>query len=273
VDTDQQTLKPFLKWAGGKRWLISKAKDLLPPMETVNRYFEPFLGGGSMYFYLHPSTAVLSDVNSDLINAYSVIREDWYELYEMLKNYQKLHSDRFYYEIRALTPQSPLLKAARFIYLNRTCWNGLYRVNKGGSFNVPIGTKTTVVLDGDNFEELSNLLKSATLDVCDFETTIDKAGERDFIFIDPPYTVKHNLNGFVKYNENIFSWQDQIRLKNSVTRAINRGAYVLVTNANHQSIIELYDGLGNINHLHRASVIAGDSQARGVYSELAIKSW
>lgn len=273
MSTKQPILKPFLKWAGGKRWLTSKAKDLLPSVDTINNYFEPFLGGGSVYFHLQPSTAILSDVNGDLINAYSVIREDWAGLYELLKQYHKLHSEEFYYKLRSSNPQDSLSKAARFIYLNRTCWNGLYRVNKAGNFNVPIGTKTTVIFEGDNFQELSNLLQSAVLDVCDFDITLEKASEGDFVFIDPPYTVKHNLNGFVKYNETIFSWNDQIRLKKSVVRAIDRGVSVLITNANHKSIVELYDGLGNLNYLHRASVIAGSSQARGTFSELAIKSW
>lgn len=273
MNADQPSLKPFLKWAGGKRWLIPKSKELLLPLDKMNRYIEPFLGGGSMFFHLQPSDAYLSDVNADLINTYQIIRDRWEDLYEILRKYHKKHSESFYYERRASEPRTPLLRAARFIYLNRTCWNGLYRVNKQGKFNVPIGTKTNVILEEDNFEALSRLLNTTELCVSDFEQTIDEAKEGDFLFIDPPYTVKHNLNGFVKYNETIFSWQDQIRLKESVTRAITRGANVLVTNANHKSVIELYDGLGNFHFLERASVIAGDSQARGVFSELAIKSW
>ncbi|HEV8285202.1 MAG TPA: Dam family site-specific DNA-(adenine-N6)-methyltransferase [Chitinophagaceae bacterium] len=266
-------MESFLKWAGGKRWLISKADRLLPDLNKVNRYFEPFLGGGSMFFHLQPQTAYLSDVNADLINSYLVIRDNCYELYKILRKYHKLHSEDFYYQIRSSNPRTPLQRAARFIYLNRTCWNGLYRVNKKGKFNVPIGSKKNVILDDDKFEQLSAILKSAHLEACDFEVTIDKAAKDDFVFIDPPYTVKHNLNGFIKYNENIFSWQDQVRLKNSISRAVNRGAYVLVMNANHKSIEELYHGTGKMFLLNRASVIAGNSEARGIYSELAIKSW
>jgi DNA adenine methylase len=263
----------FLKWAGGKRWLINKSGELLPDMKLTNRYIEPFLGGGSMYFHLEPNVALLSDINEDLINAYAILRDNWYDLFQMLKKYQKQHSHDFYYRIRSSKPRSPICKAARLIYLNRTCWNGLYRVNKKGEFNVPIGTKTTVILSNDDFERLSNLLKKADLEVCDFEATINKAEENDFIFIDPPYTVKHNLNGFIKYNETIFSWQDQVRLRNSITKAISRGAKVLVTNANHKSIEELYEGCGKMYLLNRASVIAGNAEARGIYSELAITNW
>lgn len=266
-------MEPFLKWAGGKRWLISKTDNLLPNMANINRYFEPFLGGGSMYFHLQPTAAYLSDINSDLINAYSVIRDNWKELYTLLRKYHREHSSTFYYQIRSSKPKISITKAARFIYLNRTCWNGLYRVNLKGAFNVPIGTKTNVILDDDNFEQLSLVLNSTHIEVCDFEVKIDQTIKGDFVFIDPPYTVKHNLNGFIKYNEKMFSWEDQIRLKNAIARASKRGVYILVLNANHKSIKELYKEMGAIITLERASVIAGNSLARGIISELAIKCW
>lgn len=266
-------MEPFLKWAGGKRWLISESDVLLPDMKIVDKYIEPFLGGGSIYFHTEPKKSILSDINNDLINTYIVIKEDWQELYYILKNYNKKHCEEFYYKVRASKPRTKLNRAARFIYLNRTCWNGLYRVNKKGEFNVPIGTKKTVIFEEDNFGYLSQLLKSAELDVCDFEMTINKANENDFVFVDPPYTVKHNLNGFVKYNETIFSWNDQIRLKKSISKAVERGAKVLVTNADHKSIKDLYKGCGKMYTLNRPSVIAGKSESRGICSELVIKSW
>lgn len=260
----------FLKWAGGKRWLLSRTDELLPDMRITKRYLEPFLGGGSMFFHLEPQTALLSDINEDLINTYDVLRDRWYDLFEILKKYHKAHCKDFYYRIRSSKPKTPINRAARFIYLNRTCWNGLYRVNQKGEFNVPIGTKKTVIFETDNFEQLSALLKNVQLNVCDFEVTINKAEKNDFIFIDPPYTIKHNLNGFLKYNETIFSWEDQVRLKNAITRAISRGAKVLVTNANHKSIKELYSNCGKMIALDRPSVIAGRPKDRGIYSELAI---
>jgi DNA adenine methylase len=266
-------MDPFLKWAGGKRWLLSRGDELLPNLQNINNYLEPFLGGGSIFFHIKPEQAFLSDINDDLINAYIVIRDSWYDLYEILKKYNKKHTADFYYKIRGSNPRTNLNRAARFIYLNRTCWNGLYRVNKKGEFNVPIGTKTNVILEEDNFENLAVALSSVNLDVCDFELTINKAEENDFIFVDPPYTVKHNLNGFIKYNEKIFSWQDQVRLKKVISKAIDRGAKVLVTNAHHKSIEELYEGCGSMYILNRASIIAGKSTARGIYSELIIKSW
>ncbi|WP_369014132.1 DNA adenine methylase [Flavobacterium anhuiense] len=267
-------MDPFLKWAGGKRWLTSKATHLFPDKNQINQYFEPFLGGGAVFFHIKPeNNGILSDLNSDLINSYTVIRDDWKNLNDILIEYNALHNSTFYYDIRSTTPESNLEKAARFIYLNRTCWNGLYRVNKNGIFNVPIGTKSKVILDTDNFSELSLLLQSINIESCDFEATINRAGNDDFIFIDPPYTVKHNYNGFIKYNENIFSWEDQIRLRDVIVDAINRGTKILLLNANHNSIKELYNGIGEQFVLDRASVIAGSSNARGIYSELAIKCW
>jgi DNA adenine methylase len=266
-------MEPFLKWAGGKRWLTSKIDTLIPVDFEYNGYFEPFLGSGAMFFHLRPQDGFLSDLNPELINAYLIIRDNWADLQEILLKYDRNHNMEFYYEIRETKPKSPLMKAARFIYLNRTCWNGLYRVNLRGKFNVPIGTKTRVLLDTDNFQEASNLLNLMDINACDFEVTIDKADQGDFVFIDPPYTVKHNLNGFLKYNEKIFSWEDQIRLRKSISKAIDRGARILILNADHRSIKDLYKGIGTMSSLKRASVIAGKSDARGTFNELAIRCW
>ncbi len=264
---------PFLKWAGGKRWLITRPVSILPDKVEFNRYFEPFIGGGAVFFHMQPRDGCISDLNPDLINTYIMMRDQWAELTDILSNYHKQHCEEFYYKIRSSRPNTSLKKAARFIYLNRTCWNGLYRVNKKGEFNVPIGTKTKVLLEEDNFQEISLLLKGMDIEACDFQPTIDRADIGDFVFVDPPYTVKHNLNGFVKYNENIFSWADQVRLSKAITRAIDRGVYVLLLNADHNSIRSLYRGVGEKIILRRASVIAGNSEARGIYSELAIKCW
>lgn len=263
-------MEPFLKWAGGKRWLVNKADYLLPRSGDYNRYIEPFLGSGAVFFHMEPQAGILSDINVDLINTYTAIRDNWEDVLSLLVKYERKHDFAFYYDMRGSKPRTPIRSAARFIYLNRTCWNGLYRVNQKGEFNVPIGTKNKVVLDEDNFLEVARLLRNKEIEVCDFEKSIDRAREGDFIFVDPPYTVKHNLNGFVKYNEKIFSWEDQVRLKNAVRRAIDREVKVLVLNADHSSVRSLYSGIGAKVKLKRASVIASDATARGVYSELAI---
>lgn len=262
-------LSPFLKWAGGKRWLVDKHADLISLGSM--RLIEPFVGSGAVFFGLKPSTALLSDKNARLIESYQAIKDDWKDVVEWLDIHQLNHCPEYYYEVRSLDFDSIAERAAQFIYLNRTCWNGLYRVNKLGQFNVPIGTKQTVRLSTDDFGAISNALKNVELVTGDFECTLTKAGVGDFVFVDPPYTVKHNHNGFVKYNESIFSWDDQIRLRDQVSLAVARGAEVLVTNACHESITSLYEGVGEIRTLSRSSVIAGSADARGKYEEVVIK--
>lgn len=156
------------------------------------------------------------------------------------------------------------------MYLNRTCWNGLYRVNRKGQFNVPKGTKSTVIFPHDDFQAVSDALQSAELSACDFEETIAQCQAGDLLFVDPPYTVKHNFNGFVKYNETIFSWDDQIRLRDAVADAAERGVRVVLANAAHATIEELYEGIGTTHKLSRESVISGKASARGVYEELLV---
>jgi len=262
---------PFLKWAGGKRWFADRYTHLLP--DSYERYVEPFLGGGAVFFATAPERAVLSDLNVDLISTYEVARDSPNDLAERLQEYHERHSRDTYYAVRETKPSNKIELAAWFLYLNRTCWNGLYRVNLRNVFNVPIGTKTDVVLPTDDFEVVSQRLAAAKIQCCDFETTIDAAEGGDFVFVDPPYTVKHNENGFVKYNDRIFSWDDQVRLKNAVARASQRGAKVLVTNANHTSIRELYRDVGSLKTIARASVLAGKSAHRASVEELAIRTW
>lgn len=256
---------PPLKWAGGKRWFISKYKDLLPA--SFGTYHEPFLGSAAVFFDLQPKRAVLTDINEELINLYRVIRDMPVDLAARMQAHQNKHSADHYYMVRAQKPRTELNRAARTLYLNRTCWNGLYRVNLKGEFNVPKGTKDKVVMESDNFESISKVLRRATVACQDFEQTIDEAKRGDFVFVDPPYTVAHNNNGFVKYNQHLFSWEDQVRLRHAVERAASRGVKVLVTNAAHQSVFDLYDGFKQVI-VERAGSISGSSSVRGQYKEL-----
>ncbi|WP_422033633.1 DNA adenine methylase [Reyranella sp.] len=261
---------PFLKWAGGKRWLAARYGNLLPT--DFANYLEPFLGSGAVFFHLRPKNAVLSDKNSALINVYQQIRCNWQAVHRALSRHQKCHSKQYYYEERRRRHRLAHEEAAQFLYLNRTCWNGLYRVNLRGQFNVPIGTKSSVILDTDDFAGASNLLRDVNLEVSDFEKTVDMARLNDFLFVDPPYTTRHNSNGFIKYNEELFSWADQERLAYAVRRAAARGVKVLVTNADHDCIRELYLGVGEHIELDRASVLAADPGNRGQITEIAIKA-
>ncbi len=264
----EKPLLPFLKWAGGKRWLATNYKHLLPA--TFDKYREPFVGGGAIFFALEPSRAILSDSNERLIECYQVMRDQPQKLMTLMRRHQRLHSSRYYYEARSVRPRSPLRRAAQFLYLNRTCWNGLYRVNLDGAFNVPRGTKNTVIFEDEDFEAYSRVLKRAKLNSIDFEEAVDNAGPGDVMFVDPPYTVKHNFNGFAKYNENIFSWNDQIRLRRALDRAASRDVKIVLSNADHESIIELFRGLGKIHRVHRTSLIASESVRRSKVTELLV---
>ncbi len=269
VTTQFVSLPPFLKWAGGKRWLSDRIVELAQPLS--GKYIEPFLGSGAVFFALRPSHAILSDANFELINAYQAVRDNPGKIAQLLREHQHLHSKNYYYQMRNYKPRCEFRMAARFIYLNRTCWNGLYRVNLNGEFNVPIGTKSTVIMPTDNWPAMSNLLKPAKLVCGDFENSIESAEKGDLVFADPPYTVKHNLNGFIKYNDSLFSWSDQIRLRDALLRARRRGASVIVTNAHHASIRALYQRHFLLEPVTRASVLAGSSVHRGRYQELLIR--
>jgi DNA adenine methylase len=262
-------LLPFLKWAGGKRWLANQIVELAQPI--AGKYIEPFLGGGAIFFALRPFQAILSDANFELINAYQAIRDDPEKIAQILQEHHRLHSKEYFYKMRDYKPRCGFRMAARFIYLNRTCWNGLYRVNLSGKFNVPIGTKSAVVMPTDNWQAMSNLLKPVKLICGDFEDSIQEAGRGDLVFADPPYTVKHNFNGFIKYNDALFSWTDQVRLRDALLCARQRGARIIVTNAHHASIRELYQEHFLLEPIARASVLAGSSAHRGRYEELLIR--
>lgn len=167
-------------------------------------------------------------------------------------------------------PVDPVARAARFLYLNRTCFNGIYRVNKEGHFNVPIGTKDAVSFEDGYLEKVQQALESAQIEMLDFEIAIGRANKDDFVFIDPPYTVMHNNNGFVKYNAQLFSWKDQARLAHAIKAAGKRGALIMMSNADHESVRALYDGFGTHFSLTRTSILASDPGYRRSATELVV---
>ena len=264
-------IEPFLKWAGGKRWLVNQYLHLFP--KEFNRYIEPFFGSGAVFFALKPKRPYLSDINFELIETYKALKTDWKKVKSLLMIHHRKHTNDYYYQVRSSKPRNQFSRAAKFIYLNRTCWNGLYRVNLKGEFNVPIGTKEKAILDTDNFEYTSEVLKNAQLKSVDFEKMVNTAKEGDFLFVDPPYTVKHNDNNFIKYNEKLFSWDDQTRLSKTLLRAKERGALILVTNAHHPLLVDLYKDHFNLIGITRHSVIAANSINRGKVEELLIRNY
>ncbi|GBE56251.1 modification methylase DpnIIA [archaeon BMS3Bbin16] len=265
-------MKPFLKWAGGKRWFVGKYSNFLPL--EYNRYIEPFMGSGAIFFWLRPKKALISDCNKDLIESYLTLKYQPDAVWKKLIVHQRNHSKVYYYKIRSSSPRNAVTRAARFIYLNRTCFNGLYRVNQHGKFNVPKGTKNTVIFPNDDFSAVSKLLENCTLLTQDFEKTIRLAGKGDLLYIDPPYTVQHNNNNFVKYNEQLFRWADQERLENSLKQAASRGAFILISNADSKCIHDLYsDQLWSKICVTRYSVLAANALNRKPTSELVISNY
>lgn len=265
-------VSPFLKWPGGKRWFVLHHSNVLPT--TFQTYIEPFLGGGSVFFHLKPKKAILGDTNSNLIDTYQQIKSNWRSLRKSIKRHQKCHNDDHYYAVRERNNNLQVSRASRMIYLNKTCFNGIYRVNREGQFNVPRGDRDDFLEWRDEFPEWSHLLQQASLYTSDFEPLVDRADKGDLIFADPPYTVRHNLNGFVKYNEALFTWEDQVRLSVALFRARNRGVKIIMTNANHSSIKYLYRKFQcfHFKKVSRFSGISAGVTSRKYFEELIIIS-
>lgn len=264
-------MRPFLKWAGSKKWLVRKGVPV--PKRGYFRYVEPFLGSGAVFFDQQPSHALLSDTNSYLVNCFVQLRDNWHSVYQRYFDLFSSHSEGSYYQVRRDLRDEGALGAAQFLYLNRTCFNGIFRVNLSGRFNVPIGSKISNPFVEDDFKDWSTALTGTEVLHQDFEETINRTGIGDFVFVDPPYTASHNKNGFIEYNEKIFSWQDQIRLADTIKNARNRGAAIVLTNADHSSVRELYSDEFLIAEIDRRSAIAGDTSKRRLISELLISSF
>ncbi len=190
---------PFLKWAGGKTRLISQYKDYFP--QHYQTYYEPFLGGGAVFFYLQPSHAVLTDINADLILTYQSVRDHLEELITLLQEHKRRHNSEYYYDVRNYHSGTDLEKAARFIYLNKTCFNGLYRVNSQGKFNVPVGKyKNPGICQEEVLKLASAALKKVAIKQANFEEVLNYAtGSNDFVYFDPPYYPLNATSNFTAY--------------------------------------------------------------------------
>lgn len=227
-----------------------------------------------MFFGLRPEKATLSDSNAELINCYLQIKEDWRSVWNGLTRHVSKHSADFYYDMREKRLRDPRQRAIRFLYLNRACFNGIYRVNLNGVFNVPIGSKDVLIYDYDNFEDVWSTIQAAKFQCADFSPIIQQARRGDFVFCDPPYTIAHSGNGFIKYNDKLFRWEDQVRLRDTLLRAHRRGVYTLLTNADFPGIRELYDVEGfSCKSVSRFSHIAAKNSSRGDYGEVLISNY
>jgi len=231
--------KPFLKWAGGKKQLIPELSKYIPL--SYNKYIEPFIGGGAFYFYLNPPKAIIADLNEDLVITYKCVKERVEEVIQLLKTYR--NEESFYYQLRALdaTQLCNIEKAARLIYLNKTCFNGLYRVNKKGHYNVPYGKRSSEFLNENTLRDASEFLQETTIVYSDYKGTVDKYAKKgDFVFLDPPYYPVGKNSDFKRYTKEFFYHEDQVNLKKEFDNLVAKGCYVLLTNSDHPFILDLY---------------------------------
>lgn len=247
-----QILKPFLKWAGGKRALLPELLSRVP--ENFDNYLEPFLGGGALFFELKRlgkldnKKVYLFDKNKELINTYKIVQNQPKELLKLLKNYKEKHSHDFYYETRAMDREdnfadlNPVARAARFIYLNKTCFNGLYRVNSKGYHNVPLGSYKNPNIYDENIINLAHIaLQGANIEVADFSKTLEYANLNDFVYFDPPYYPINATSSFTSYHQDIFLDDEQKRLFGVFRELDKKGVYVMESNSSAKFIDNLYE--------------------------------
>lgn len=270
----------FVKWAGGKGQLIEQFKPLFP--KKFNRYFEPFVGSGAVFFYIiqkyNPKEILISDINEELINTYQVIKNNVEELILKLKELKKLHvseSKNHYYTVREKEPEylSKIDIAARFIYLNKTCFNGLYRVNSKGKFNVPMGSyKNPDIVQEEKLRLVSKLLKNVKIKVMSFEKILDYAKKDDFIYFDPPYYPLENGKNFTTYTKNVFLEKEQKKLADVFKKLDKKKCFVMLSNSDTKLIKDLYKDY-NIKIVKATRMINCDSTKRGKINEVVVTNY
>jgi len=235
--------RPFLKWAGGKAQLLDQFSPHFP--RHWKTFYEPFLGGGAVFFRLaqtYPERRyVLSDLNPELINAYVCVRDQVEDLIALLQEHQARHGRDYYYALRASKPTDPVQRAARLIYLNKTCFNGLYRENSRGEFNVPLGRyKNPTICDASGLRAASRVLQGVELHVRPFEWVVEQAEAGDFVYFDPPYYPVSATSNFTGYNGCGFGEADQVRLRDVFVSLAGRGVQVLLSNSDCEFVRQLY---------------------------------
>lgn len=272
--------KPFVKWAGGKRQIIDKLKKYVP--EKFNTYYEPFIGGGALLFELSPTSAVINDSNKELINVYRCIKDEkkFEAMCRELNHYEAEHSEKFYYHIRNLDRDKKKFnrlvdykRAARTVYLNKACFNGLYRVNSKGEFNVPFGKKNIVkTYDGVNLGVIYCYLNFNDIKLLsvDFEESVKDAKKGDFVYFDPPYD--SDTSTFNSYTEEGFGKEEQRRLARVFKELDDRGVYVMLSNHNTSLIQELYKDY-NIHVIEAKRNINSNGKKRGNVEEVIITNF
>ncbi len=266
--------RPFLKWAGGKGRLLSQYEAFLPA--AIDTYYEPFLGGGAVFFHLagRARRAVLGDINPELVNVYCCVRDEVEALIRHLRNHQRWHSPDYYYQVRQQQAlPTPIERAARLIYLNKTCYNGLYRENSQGHFNVPVGNyKNPAICDAPLLRSASTALQIADIQTFSFEALLERQlSARDFVYFDPPYHPISSTSSFTGYSRHGFKGADQARLAELFRTLAAQGLRVMLSNSDCELIRELYQGF-NLHPILAARAINSRAARRGKVSELLITS-
>lgn len=273
------TLQPFTKWTGGKRQLLPVIRELMP--KTYNRYFEPFVGGGALFFDLAPKDAVINDFNAELINCYQQIKDNPQELIEILKVHQEYNSKEYYLDLRSadrderIDMMSEVQRAARILYMLRVNFNGLYRVNSKNQFNVPYGRyKNPKIVDEELISAISVYLNNNQLEikVGDFEKAIVDVRTGDFVYFDPPYIPLSETSAFTSYTHDGFSFADQVRLRDAFKRLSDTGAYVMLSNSSSALVEELYKDF-NIHYVEATRTNGAKSSSRGKISEIIVTNY
>lgn len=267
--------RPFLKWAGGKSQLLPEISKRLP--HDYEQYFEPFLGGGAVFFFLHPKQAYLLDVNSELINTYCVVRDYVDELIGDLKRH--IYNKDYYYNIRNIDRSleyknwNNIQKASRFIYLNKTCYNGLYRQNSRLQFNTPMGRyKQPKIVDEENLKACSRALQNIELIAENFSMIESKITSQDIVYFDPPYVPLSKTANFTAYSHNGFDEVKQIELYELCSRLNSRGIRFILSNSSAPLVLELYKSF-NIEFVQAARFINSRSDKRGQISEVIVTNY
>jgi len=269
---------PFLKWVGGKRQLIRELLEAVEAAGALRRYHEPFLGGGALFFALARAgrlrgTSFLSDVNHNLIDAYVGVRDDAPGLIRQLKRHKSRHSEDYFYDIRATAPRNLITRAARLIYLNKTCYNGLYRENSKGKFNTPFGRYVNPQIVGEkNLLAVSDSLKKVRLEARGFASVLIRAKPGDLVYFDPPYIPVSKTADFTAYSKDGFGIQGQRELAEVFTRLAHRGVNVMLSNSMTEFTVDLYDGFF-INEVFANRAINSRPDRRGKVSEALVTSF
>lgn len=264
---------PFVKWVGGKRSIINELLDRIP--SQINNYYEGFVGGGALFYEIHEkaNNSYLSDINFDLIITYNVIKKDLGGLIEVLHEHKEKHNDTYYYKIRSKHElKDPIEIAARFIYLNKVCFNGLYRVNKKGEFNVPIGKYVNPgIVQETNLRNVSNVLQKAEIRLMKFDEITPEQG--DFVYFDPPYHPT-DANSFTSYTKSDFTEKDQIRLSDFALELTKNGVNVMLSNSNVKFIRDIYDSKHfNIDIVNAPRNVNCKPNKRGAVEEVLITNY